>query len=111
MVNKIFIFQIPAYYPIKIKCVGPDHPKPVEGVQPEQDHQEPYNDTASIAGIDCVVNIRGGVVVPSPVLVVPSPEIQLGQCNMNPVIHISIIGPPVTSTLGYYQVLSKLQLK
>ena len=57
-------------HPIKVKCVGPDHPQPVEGIQPEEEHHEAHDDAPLIAG---VLNARCSVVIPSPVLVVPSP--------------------------------------
>ena len=28
--------------PIKVESVGPDHPEPVEGVEPEEDHHQPH---------------------------------------------------------------------
>ena len=38
-------------HPIKVKCVGPDHPQPVEGVQPEHHHQAAHDDAPCVSGV------------------------------------------------------------
>ena len=64
-------YLIKKSHPVKVKRVGPDHPEPVEGVQPEQEDQDAHDDAARIAGV-CWI-IWGRVIIPSPVLVIPSP--------------------------------------
>ena len=60
-------------HPIKIKRVSPDHPQPVEGVQPEQDNHQPHNDPTRVPCVDGVLLLGGRVVVPLLCLVVPLP--------------------------------------
>ena len=38
-------------HPIKVECVGPDHPQPVEGVQPEHHHQAAHDDAPCVSGV------------------------------------------------------------
>ena len=61
--------------PVKVESVGPDHPEPVEGVEPEEDDHQPHQESSSVAIVDSVERLvlRGTVVIPSPGLVVPPP--------------------------------------
>ena len=60
--------------PIKVESVGPDHPEPVEGVEPEEDDHEADQETPSVAIVDSLV-LRRTVVIPPPSLVVPPPAV------------------------------------
>ena len=61
-------------YPIKVKCVGPDHPQPVEGVQPEHHHQAAHDDAPCVSGVRAWFWIWSCVVVPPLSFVVPFPR-------------------------------------
>ena len=42
-------------YPVKVESVGPDHPEPVEGVEPEEDDHQSHQEASGVAVVDSLV--------------------------------------------------------
>ena len=41
--------------PVKVESVGPDHPEPVEGVEPEEDDHQSHQEASGVAVVDSLV--------------------------------------------------------